>query len=38
MIATAVGSAWLLDASIDKSEDQSMVPDGGRVEFTRVRS
>jgi hypothetical protein len=38
MIATAMGSAWLLDASIDKSEDQSVTPDGSRAVLMRGRS
>ncbi|MGE0768017.1 MAG: endo alpha-1,4 polygalactosaminidase [Hyphomicrobiaceae bacterium] len=38
MLLTAVGSAWLLDASIDKSDDRSIAPTDGRAALTGVRS
>ena len=38
MIATAVGSAWLLDASIDKNDDAVLAPSEGRASLSRVKS
>jgi hypothetical protein len=38
MIVTAVGSAWLLDSSIDKSEEDFSSSSGGRAALAGVRS
>lgn len=38
MIVTAVGSAWLLDVSIDKGEDTTFAPAEGRAALSEVKS
>lgn len=38
MLVTAVGSAWLLDASIDKSDDEVQAPSDGRAALSGVKS